>query len=160
MPYRLYSDEDIATRVIYVEASRGCPYLCAFCLSSLDQKMREVDLDPFFAEMETLLARGSLGFKFIDRTFNLSTPFALRVLDFFYQRMRPGLNLHFEMVPERLPPELIASLLHFRRVPSSSRWVFKRSTKRSPSGSAGRSRSSLCGATSQRLRRRRRFTCI
>ena len=37
--------------------------------------------------METLRAR-SLGFKFIDRTFNLSTPFALRVLDFFYQRMR------------------------------------------------------------------------
>ena len=113
MPYRLYSDEDIATRVIYVEASRGCPYLCAFCLSSLDQKMREVDLDPFFAEMETLLARGTLGFKFIDRTFNLSAPFALRVLDFFYQRMRPGLNLHFEMVPERLPPELIASLARF-----------------------------------------------
>ena len=41
LPYRLYSEEDIAHRVIYVEASRGCPYRCEFCLSSLDRRVRD-----------------------------------------------------------------------------------------------------------------------
>ena len=113
MPYRLYTDEDVANRVVYVEASRGCPYRCEFCLSSLDQSMREVPLEEFFEQMDTLLARGATGFKFIDRTFNLSIPFALRVLEFFHARLRPGLSLHFEMVPERLPSELLEALARF-----------------------------------------------
>jgi hypothetical protein len=60
-----------------------------------------------------LLARGASDFKFIDRTFNLAMPFSLGILDFFHQRMQPGLSLHFEMVPERLPPELLESLARF-----------------------------------------------
>ena len=75
--------------------------------------MREVPLEEFFDQMDALLARGATGFKFIDRTFNLSIPFALRVLDFFHARLRPGLSLHFEMVPERLPPELLEALARF-----------------------------------------------
>ena len=112
-PYRLYSDEDVAHRVVYVEASRGCPYRCEFCLSSLDKKMREVPLDDFFEQMDNLLLRGASAFKFIDRTFNLSVPFALRVLSFFEERLRPGLSLHFEMVPERLPEALLEALARF-----------------------------------------------
>jgi hypothetical protein len=112
-PYRLYSDEDIGDRVIYVEASRGCPYKCQFCLSSLDKRVRNVPLDPFLAELDTLLVRGARDFKFIDRTFNLSLPFSLTILEFFKARMTQGLSLHFEMVPERLPEELLTALAAF-----------------------------------------------
>ena len=72
LPYRLYTDEDIANRVIYVEASRGCPYRCEFCLSSLDKRVRDVDFTRFFQALDELWNRGVRDFKFIDRTFNLS----------------------------------------------------------------------------------------
>lgn len=112
-PYRLYSDDDIRHRVIYVEASRGCPYKCQFCLSSLDKRVRDAPMTAFLAELDTLLERGARDFKFIDRTFNLSLPFSLTILEFFRERMQPDLSLHFEMVPERLPEELLTALAQF-----------------------------------------------
>ena len=112
-PYRLYNDEDLAHRVIYVEASRGCPYRCQFCLSSLDKGVRMMPLEPFFAELQELLDRGANDFKFIDRTFNLRIQDSVAILRFFLERMRPGLSLHFEMVPDRLPDELRTLLAAF-----------------------------------------------
>lgn len=113
MPYSEYSDEDVAHRLIYVEASRGCPFSCEFCLSSLDVPVRAYALDRFLPEMDALLARGVLHFKFIDRTFNLHLPTTLRILDFFLERLRPGLFLHFEMVPDRFPTELRERIARF-----------------------------------------------
>ena len=49
LPYDLYNDQDIAHRVIYVEASRGCPFKCEFCLSSLDVPVRNAPIDDFLA---------------------------------------------------------------------------------------------------------------
>lgn len=72
LPYDFYSDEDIAHRVIYVEASRGCPFTCEFCLSALDIPVRQFPLEPFLAAMQRLLDRGCQAFKFVDRTFNLN----------------------------------------------------------------------------------------
>ncbi len=106
MPYRLYTDEDVKHRVIYVEVSRGCAYRCEFCLSALDEKVRLFPLEEFLAELEILLKRGARQFKFVDRTFNLNTKVSTRILDFFLQHVHLGLFLHFEMVPERLPDEL------------------------------------------------------
>ena len=113
LPYHLYNDEDLAQRVIYVEASRGCPFRCQFCLSSLDRGVRMVPTERFFSEMETLLERGARDFKFIDRTFNLRIDIASAILRFFLERLRPGLSLHFEMVPDRLPEELRELLAAF-----------------------------------------------
>ena len=112
-PYRLYTDEDIAQRVTYVEASRGCPYRCQFCLSSLDKAVRAVDPESFFADMNDLIERGARDFKFIDRTFNLNIKFSLAILEFFLNHERQDFNLHFEMVPDRLPEELRAALQRF-----------------------------------------------
>ena len=135
LPYDEYTDDDIAHRLIYVEASRGCPFSCEFCLSSLDEVVRPYPLEPFLAAMERLLARGVRHFKFVDRTFNLHLPTSRRILEFFLARMEgvapagsgavpalsgaaavqryPGLFLHFEMVPDRLPPELRELLARF-----------------------------------------------
>src|SRR5262245_40131337 len=99
LPYDLYTDDDIAHRVIYVEASRGCPYECEFCLSSLDIPVRQAPLDEFLAAMESLLSRGVRHFKFVDRTFNLNLKTGRTILSFFLERYEPGLFLHFEMIP-------------------------------------------------------------
>jgi radical SAM superfamily enzyme YgiQ (UPF0313 family) len=106
LPYNLYDERDIASRVIYVEASRGCPFKCEFCLSSLDVPVRNVPIDAFLASMQMLLDRGVRLFKFVDRTFNLNLNIGKAILQFFLDRHRPGLFLHFEMIPDRLPETL------------------------------------------------------
>jgi hypothetical protein len=106
MPYNLYSENDIQNRSIYVEASRGCPYKCEYCLSSLDKSVRNFDIDLFLQEIKSLIDRGARQFKFIDRTFNLSPTISNKILNFFLQHIELGLFLHFEMVPDRLPEEL------------------------------------------------------
>ncbi len=112
-PYRFYSDEDIKNRILYVEASRGCPYKCEYCLSSLDKSVRSFDLEVFLQEMDVLIQRGARSFKFIDRTFNLSIPTCTRILQFFLERIHLNLFLHFEMVPDRLPEEIRGLISRF-----------------------------------------------
>ncbi|HEV8293160.1 MAG TPA: radical SAM protein [Tepidisphaeraceae bacterium] len=106
LPYELYDERDVAHRVIYVEASRGCPFKCEFCLSSLDVPVRNVPLEAFLAAMKSLFDRGVRHFKFVDRTFNLNLKIGQRILQFFLELYRPGLFLHFEMIPDRLPEGL------------------------------------------------------
>jgi radical SAM superfamily enzyme YgiQ (UPF0313 family) len=113
LPYDLYSDEDIAHRVIYVEASRGCPFECEFCLSALDEQVRQFPLDRFLEAMQRLLDRSARQFKFVDRTFNLNLTAARAILEFFLERMQPGLFLHFEMIPDRLPAGLRELIVKF-----------------------------------------------
>lgn len=113
LPYEFYSDHDIAHRVIYVEASRGCPFTCEFCLSALDIPVRQFPLEPFLAAMQRLLDRGCQAFKFVDRTFNLNPRVSRAILQFFLDRMRPGLFLHFEMIPDRLPESLRELIVQF-----------------------------------------------
>ena len=112
-PYDFYTDEDLAHRVVYVEASRGCPFTCEFCLSSLDLPVRAFPLDAFLSAMQRLLDRGATQFKFVDRTFNLHLPTSMGILQFFLDRWRDGLFLHFEMVPDRLPEQLRALIKKF-----------------------------------------------
>ena len=113
LPYDLYSDEDIANRVIYVEASRGCPFRCEFCLSSLDKKVRAFELDPLLRAFESLMNRGARAFKFVDRTFNLDIDRSEAILDFFLAHVHRGLFIHFEMVPDRLPERLRERIRRF-----------------------------------------------
>ncbi|MFA6145599.1 MAG: DUF4080 domain-containing protein [Sulfurimonas sp.] len=111
-PYRAYSDEDVANRMIYVEASRGCPFECEFCLSSMDEKVRNFPLDELLEEFEILWARGARSFKFIDRTFNLNMTFANRILDFFLSK-EPPYFAHFEVIPDHFPDVLKAKIALF-----------------------------------------------
>ena len=113
LPYDFYTDADIAHRIIYVEASRGCPFTCEFCLSSLDIPVRAVPLGKFLGEMQKLLDRGLKRFKFVDRTFNLNIAASRAILEFFLARHQPGNFYHFEMVPDRLPGELRAVIAKF-----------------------------------------------
>ena len=113
LPYEFYDSKDIAHRVIYVEASRGCPFTCEFCLSSLDVPVRAVNLDLFLGEMQKLLDRGVRQFKFVDRTFNLNINTSRAILEFFLARHQPENFYHFEMIPDRLPEALRETIAKF-----------------------------------------------
>ncbi len=113
MPYDEYTADDVAHRIVYVEASRGCPFTCEFCLSSLDVPVRAFPLEPFLAAMERLLQRGVRHFKFVDRTFNLNLQTSRRILEFFLERYEPGHLYHFEMIPDRLPAALREVIARF-----------------------------------------------
>ncbi|MFC0253558.1 B12-binding domain-containing radical SAM protein [Massilia consociata] len=117
LPYSLYGDEDIAHRTLYVEASRGCPFKCEFCLSSLDKTAWPFPLDAFLAEMESLYARGARLFKFVDRTFNLNVKTSLRIMQFFLDKLEAHpddpVYAHFELVPDHLPEALKESIARF-----------------------------------------------
>ena len=113
MPYQYYTQEDIKNRLIYVEASRGCPFKCEFCLSSLDKTSKPFELDRFLDEIDKLYKRGARNFKFIDRTFNLKASNSIAILEFFLQRMSDDLYLHFEVVPDNLPDRLKATIEKF-----------------------------------------------
>jgi radical SAM superfamily enzyme YgiQ (UPF0313 family) len=113
LPYACYTEEDLRHRVLYVEASRGCPFTCEFCLSSLDVPVRAFALDRILAEFKILWERGARRFKFVDRTFNLNLAFSRSILEFFLSRICPEMFLHFEMIPDRLPPELRELIVQF-----------------------------------------------
>ncbi len=113
LPYAEYSDADLAHRLLYVEASRGCPFKCEFCLSSLDQTAWAFDLDEFLAQMQVLHRRGARNFKFVDRTFNLKIDASVRILQFFLERLTSDLFLHFEVVPDHLPERLKVMIARF-----------------------------------------------
>ncbi|MCL2477891.1 MAG: DUF4080 domain-containing protein [Treponema sp.] len=123
--YGLYTDEDLSRRLIYVESARGCPYGCDFCLSAAEQidgsaysgksKIREFPVENFLAEMGRLLDRidsrteHTHTFKFLDRSFNVNPGRAVRILEFFLERILKSesrICVHFEMVPFNFPMEL------------------------------------------------------
>jgi len=106
LPYDLYSDEDLKQRIMYIEASRGCPFKCEFCLSALDKTSYPFELKKFLNEMDRLHQKGARHFKFVDRTFNLKIKTTLQILDFFLERMSDDLFLHFEVIPDHLPEKL------------------------------------------------------
>lgn len=116
-PYDQFSATDLAHRVLYVEASRGCPFKCEFCLSALDKTAWTFDLDRFLAELQGLWDRGARTFKFVDRTFNLKIEASARILQFFLDRLEelPAQTpfVHFELVPDQLPERLKALIAQF-----------------------------------------------
>jgi len=124
--YHLYSDEDVSNKLIYVEASRGCPFKCDFCLSALENTIYEFPLDQFLADMEILIQRGVKTFKFLDRSFNINTERAIKIINFFLTKIEqinssvtpceifsPPFTVHFEMVPSLFSSELLQALTRF-----------------------------------------------
>jgi len=123
--YHFYTDEDIAKKLIYVESSRGCPFNCEFCSSAADKEVREFPLEPFLAQMDALVKRGARTFKFLDRSFNVNIKRALKIIEFFLEKIEEKRadatsltvqhiwTVHFEMVPSLFPDELREALTRF-----------------------------------------------
>lgn len=113
LPYDYYTDFDIKNRHIYIESSRGCPFTCEFCLSSIDSTMRYLPIDVFLKEIDKLWQRGARNYKFIDRTFNLKISYAKAILEYFLAK-EEDYFLHFEVIPDNFPQELRELLKQFK----------------------------------------------
>lgn len=117
LPYALFDARDLRERIVYVEASRGCPFKCEFCLSALDRTAVPFPLPAFLDAMADLHARGARHFKFVDRTFNLNVRTSRTILEFFLARIPADgpndLFVHFELVPDHLPDALKEVLPRF-----------------------------------------------
>ena len=112
LPYEFYTDNDIKNRYIYVEVSRGCPFECEFCLSSMDEKVRIFNLDEVLNEFEKLWIRGARNFKFVDRTFNINISSANKILDFFLSKDETYFA-HFEVIPDHFPDSIKEKIKKF-----------------------------------------------
>ncbi len=112
LPYQFYTDDDIKNRYIYVEVSRGCPFECEFCLSSMDERVRTFNLNEVLNEFEKLWIRGARNFKFVDRTFNINISSANKILDFFLEK-EGSYFVHFEVIPDHFPDSIKEKIKQF-----------------------------------------------
>ena len=106
-PYLLDFDlDEMDKRYLYVEASRGCPYKCKYCMASLDNEIREFSLDYLFDLFDKLEKTSVNQIKFLDRTFNANKKRSLsigqRLIDF-----RDDASFQFEVMADTLSKELI-----------------------------------------------------
>jgi len=112
LPYDLYTDDDLARRTVYVEASRGCPYACAYCTSA-ESGLRLIPLERLLPAFEALWQRGLRRFKFLDRSFNAPAAHAEALLDFFLARAEPDMVLHFEINTDHLTDAIVSRIAAF-----------------------------------------------
>ncbi|MBE5950724.1 MAG: DUF4080 domain-containing protein [Lachnospiraceae bacterium] len=102
---------DFANRIVYYESSRGCPYSCAYCLSSIDKRVRFRDMELVKQELAFFVEQKVPQVKFIDRTFNANAKRTLELWNFIKEKDNGVTNFHFEIAAELLTEEQIA-LLH------------------------------------------------
>ena len=111
----LYEDmEPFTNRIIYYETSRGCPYRCSYCLSSIDKKVRLRDIDVVKRELQFFLDQNVKQVKFIDRTFNCDHKHAMEIWRYIYEHDNGVTNFHFEISADILREEEISLLNRFR----------------------------------------------
>ncbi|MFQ5481506.1 MAG: DUF4080 domain-containing protein [Nitrospinaceae bacterium] len=107
-PYLPEDLPQLKNRFAYLEASRGCPYRCSFCLSALDEKVRFFDENVVQQQLRLLLEGGVRKIKFVDRTFNLSPQRMQRLIQWLSRY--PDREFHFEVVGDLLSADMLTFL--------------------------------------------------
>ncbi|MBO9596305.1 MAG: B12-binding domain-containing radical SAM protein, partial [Cohnella sp.] len=106
-PYRFQEDiPSLRNRVVYFETSRGCPFSCQFCLSSIEVGVRYFDMDWVKAELTYLIDSGAKLIKFVDRTFNIKRDYAMEIFRFLIDNHR-GCVFQFEITADIMRPEVL-----------------------------------------------------
>lgn len=114
LPFPYYDLWDFENRIIYYESSRGCPFSCSYCLSSLDKKLRFRNLELVKKELLFFIEQKVPQVKFVDRTFNCDRQRALEIWRFLAEHDQGVTNFHFEIGADLLGSEEIACMRGMR----------------------------------------------
>ncbi len=107
-PYTDFSEPDY--KLFYYESSRGCPFSCSYCLSSIEKKVRFMPLDRVYKDLQIFLDNRVKIVKFVDRTFNLQTERYIAIWKYIVENHNGYTMFHFEISAEHLDSEAIEYL--------------------------------------------------
>ncbi len=109
----VYSDINMSEdthRILYYEASRGCPYNCQYCLSSLEKGLRFLDDDRVCSDLQFFLDNNVKQVKFVDRTFNCNKRYAMLIWGYLIKNDNGVTNFHFEISADILDDDMLGLL--------------------------------------------------
>ena len=103
-----YEENDIFDdKIIYYESSRGCPFSCSFCMSSIDKRMRTFSLDRVRKDLSMLLKTKARQIKFVDRTFNADYKRSMEIINFIVKNNSNNMTIHFEITADIINREFL-----------------------------------------------------
>lgn len=114
LPFPYGELAEFENRIIYYESSRGCPFSCSYCLSSIEKSVRFRDIEKVCRELQFFLDRRVPQVKFVDRTFNCRKSHAMAVWSYILEHDNGITNFHFEIEAELLDEEELALLERMR----------------------------------------------
>lgn len=114
IPFFYKNLEDFENRIIYYESSRGCPFSCSYCLSSLDKSVRLRDSSLVLKELDVFLESRVPQVKFVDRTFNCSRKHTMEIWRHIIEHDNGVTNFHFEISADLLNEEELELMSHMR----------------------------------------------
>lgn len=118
IPFTYNNISEFENRIIYYESSRGCPFSCSYCLSSIDKQIRFRSLELVESELKFFLEKKVPQVKFIDRTFNCNPKRATHIWNFISQNDNGVTNFHFEVAGDLLTDEQIKLINSFAFLPT------------------------------------------
>lgn len=102
-------------RVVYYESSRGCPFRCSYCMSSVEKSVRPLDMARVKRELKYFIHKKAMQVKFIDRTFNYDPARAYEIIEFIIENDNGVTNFHFEICADLMTDELTELLSQARK---------------------------------------------
>ncbi|WP_455717542.1 B12-binding domain-containing radical SAM protein [Anaerosporobacter sp.] len=115
VPFPYENIEEFKNKIIYYESSRGCPYSCSYCLSSIDKKVRLRNIDLVLRELKVFLDNKVPQVKFVDRTFNCNRAHSLAIWRFIHENDNGITNFHFEISADILTEDELEVLSSMRQ---------------------------------------------
>lgn len=114
LPFVYENLENFKNRIIYYESSRGCPFSCSYCLSSIDKRVRFRNTEKVKKELQFFLDHQVPQVKFVDRTFNVNHQRTMEILNYIKEHDNGITNFHFEVSADLLNDEEIGLLKTLR----------------------------------------------
>jgi radical SAM superfamily enzyme YgiQ (UPF0313 family) len=108
--YPYEPEEEFENKIIYYESSRGCPFSCSFCLSSIDKKLRFFSMERVKRDLKMLLNTKARQIKFVDRTFNADYRRSMEIMEYIVENNKNNMTIHFEITADIINDQFLSFL--------------------------------------------------